>query len=221
MGGNRSASLTYLTRQGWHAAGLIVIFLPLYYLALVLNTDPAWTLLAFLAAFIHQGFVALTWRAELLENHVTRIFGRAGFYIYVAIFFILFVGRLAVAVGASLDSPRSLPLPAAFWWAAAGIALFFFTWTIYSVIRYFGITRAAGGDHFFVKYRSMPFVHAGIHRYTPNAMYNFGTFGFLLPGLIFRSDIGLAVGLFNYLAVWLHYWATELPDMEHIYGKTP
>ena len=221
MGRNQPGSLTLLTRQGWHGAALLLILIPLYYLTLRLDADPAWPLFAFIAAVVHQGFVALTWRAELLGNHVTRIFGRTGFYIYVILFFILFSGRLVIAAGASLDSPHSLPLPAVFWWAITGITLFFFIWTIYSVIKYFGITRAAGGDHFFDNYRSMPFVREGIHRYTPNAMYSFGALGFLLPGLILRSDIGLAVGLFNYLAVWLHYWATELPDMEHIYGKTP
>lgn len=221
MSGNRPVNLSFFTRQGRHFASLVILFLPLYFLAIWLGVNPAWSVYALLAALVHQGFVMLTWRSELLGNRVTRAIGRSGFYIYGALFFIFFISRLAILVAASLQSPHSLPLPAVFWWTVSAAAIFFFTWTIYSVFRYFGVSRALGADHFYPAYRSKPFVRKGIHRYTPNAMYTFGTLGFLLPGLILRSDIGLALGLYNYLAVWLHYWATELPDMEYIYGELP
>jgi hypothetical protein len=76
-----------------------------------------------------------------------------------------------------------------------------------------------GADHFEPEYRKKPFVKNGIYRYTGNAMYTFGTLPFLLPGLLFQSGEGLAFGLYHYLAIWVHYWATEKPDMRHLYTK--
>jgi hypothetical protein len=221
MTANHIRKLNLLTRQGWHSAALLILFLPVYLMALDLGVDPIWPVYALIAVLIHQAFVVVAWRSELLGNYITGTLGQSGFYIYTVLFFIFFVSRLIILLAATLQSPYSLPLPDFFWWTASAVVIFFFTWTIYSVIRYFGISRAAGADHFFPEYRSKPFVRKGIHRYTPNAMYTFGALGFLLPGLILRSDIGIALGLYNYLAVWIHYWATELPDMEYIYGKTP
>jgi len=50
---------------------------------------------------------------------------------------------------------------------------------LYSVIRYFGFTRALGADHFDEKYRMLPLVRRGIFRFTDNGMY---TYGFLFYG---------------------------------------
>jgi len=33
-----------------------------------------------------------------------------------------------------------------------------------------------------------------------------------------RRGAALAVALFNHLYIWVHYYATELPDMARIYG---
>ncbi|MCW3489901.1 methyltransferase [Dethiobacter alkaliphilus] len=217
----KQTTLTPWTRQGWHAAGLIFLFLLLYFFSLKIGANTIWSLSALISAFLHQGLVVTVWRLELLGKYITRLLGTLGFYLYGTLFSLLLLARFAVAAGAALDSMGTLPLPAVFWWVITAIVLFFFIWLEFSVLRYFGIKRALGADHFFPEYRKMPFVRKGIFRYTPNGMYTFGTLAFMLPGLILRSDIGLAVGIFHYLSVWLHYWATELPDMEHIYGKTP
>ena len=216
-----SSMLTPCTRQGWHVAGMIILYLLLYLLALRFNADPIWPLTALLTAVLHQGLVVATWRSELFGNRITRIFGPKGFYLYGTLFFLLVMVRFASAVGASVNSVGTLPLPAAFGWVTTGIVLLLFIWLQLSVFLYFSVKRALGADHFFPEYRTKPFVRKGIFRYTPNGMYTFGTLGFMLPGLILRSYPGLAVGLFHYLAVWMHYWATELPDMEYIYGRTP
>lgn len=33
-----------------------------------------------------------------------------------------------------------------------------------------------------------------------------------------RGTAGLAIALFNHHYIWVHYFATERPDMEEIYG---
>ena len=46
------------------------------------------------------------------------------------------------------------------------------------------------------------------------------TFGFLLiwiPGLWFASTAALFAAMFNHLYIWVHYFATERPDMQRIY----
>ena len=42
---------------------------------------------------------------------------------------------------------------------------------MYSVRRYFGLKRAAGGDHFYVKYQTMELATKGIFQFTSNGMY--------------------------------------------------
>lgn len=219
---NRSKTLfTPTTRQGLHAVALVILSLPVFILSNQVDANHTWMASALVTAFLHQGLVAAVWRSELFYNTITRIFSRRGFYYYGALFFFLIMLRFLTAAGASLATPGSLPLPAALWWATGGTFTLLFLWLQYSVLRFFGLKRALGADHFFPEYKTMPFVRRGIYRYTPNGMYTFGTLAFLLPGLYLRSQLGLAVGLFHYLAVWVHYWATELPDMEFIYGKTP
>jgi protein-S-isoprenylcysteine O-methyltransferase Ste14 len=88
----------------------------------------------------------------------------------------------------------------------------------YSVARYFGFRRAFGIDHFDPRYRAVPLVRRGIFEYSPNGMY---VFGFLLlwsVALWYASVAALIAALFNHLYIWVHYWATERPDMRRIYG---
>ena len=89
----------------------------------------------------------------------------------------------------------------------------------YSVKRYFGFRRAFGIDHFDESYRSLPFVRKGIFRFTRNGMYVYGFLLLWVPGFWFASLAALSVALFNHLYIWVHYFATELPDMKRIYGQ--
>jgi hypothetical protein len=87
------------------------------------------------------------------------------------------------------------------------------------VKRYFGLTRAFGIDHFDAFYRSLPFVRKGIFRFTRNGMYVYGFLILWVPALWFASLAALSVALFNHLYIWVHYFATELPDIRRIYGQ--
>ena len=91
-------------------------------------------------------------------------------------------------------------------------------YTIYSVLRYFGIKRAFGIDHFDESYRNLPFVKAGIFRFTDNGMYTFGFLLFYLPGLLLFSGAAILTALFMHIYIWVHSYSTELPDIHRIYG---
>ena len=88
----------------------------------------------------------------------------------------------------------------------------------YSVKRYFTFTRAFGADHFDPSVRDLPFVRKGIFRFTSNGIYVFGFLLFWVGGLWWESSAALIVALFNHLYIWVHYAATERPDMRRIYG---
>ena len=69
--------------------------------------------------------------------------------------------------------------------------------------------------------RTLPFVRGGIFRFTSNGMYVFGFLLLWVPGLWWASAGALSAALFNHLYIWVHYFATERPDMARIYGAAP
>lgn len=79
--------------------------------------------------------------------------------------------------------------------------------------------RAFGADHFDPSMRSIPFVRGGIFRFTSNAMYVFGFLLLWVPALWWASAGALCAALFNHLYIWVHYYATERPDIVRIYGR--
>jgi hypothetical protein len=103
---------------------------------------------------------------------------------------------------------------------ALGLLLFIpFAYTMYSVFNYFGIDRAYGIDHFDPSYRNKPFVKQGMFKYTDNAMYKFGFLILWAIALAFLSKAALLVAAFSHVYIWVHYYFTELPDTQHIYGS--
>jgi hypothetical protein len=113
--------------------------------------------------------------------------------------------------GSVADEPLLLKI-------AAIVALVPALYLFYSVKRYFTFRRAFGIDHFDPSMRSVPFVRGGIFRFTANGMYVFGFFLLWVPGLWWASAAALFVALFNHLYIWVHYFATELPDIRRIYN---
>jgi hypothetical protein len=90
-------------------------------------------------------------------------------------------------------------------------------YAMYSVQLYFGMQRAAGADHFDSRYREMPLVEKGIFRFTNNGMYLYAFFLFWAVAVGFNSAAALVVAAFSHLYIWVHFYATEKPDMEFIY----
>jgi hypothetical protein len=90
----------------------------------------------------------------------------------------------------------------------------------YSFLKFFGAKRALGMDHFNPDlYRELPFVREGIFKWSSNAMYTYAFLALWVIGLIFESRAALLGALYNHLFIWAHYYFTELPDMQTIYGE--
>ena len=162
----------------------------------------------------HQVFVWLAWRLEFRSSAIHRTIG---FPAYLVIFFVLFFGRfVALAILAWLDrGSLGLGVPAqavvTVFLAAPGL------YAGYSVQRYFGMVRAAGADHFDPRYRDMPLVKEGIFRFTNNGMYTYAFLLFWAIATAFDSSAALTVAAFSHVYIWVHFYATEKPDMAFLY----
>ena len=171
-----------------------------------------WAAIAFPIA--HQLFVWLAWRFELQSSLTSKYIG---FRIYLVIFFLLFSGRLlSVFILAWLDS-NSLKLPNQPRIFIASTFMIIGVYAMYSVKKYFGMSRAAGVDHFDQAYRSMPLVKKGIFRLTDNAMYFYAFLLFWAIAIGFNSASALVVAAFSHIYIWVHFYCTEKPDMNFIY----
>jgi len=177
-----------------------------------------WLWLAVALAVIHQIYVWFCWRTQLHLSLLTRLLGKHGFVIYAAVFFALIITRAAAVFILAYANRDSLPLSHTMMKILAVIALIPSIYLFYSVVRYFTFTRALGIDHFDPSYHSRPFVRKGIFRFTRNGMYTFGILLIWVPALWFASTAALFAALFNHLYVWIHYFATELPDIKRIYN---
>lgn len=163
---------------------------------------------------LHQVFVWIAWRSELRSSMISKAMGFGG---YLVVFFVLFVGRfLALGILAYLDQ-GSLGLGTVPRVLVTGVLTVPSVYAIYSVHRYFGLARAAGADHFEERYRTMPFVKKGIFRYTDNGMYIYAFLSFWAIAIGFNSTSALIVAVFSHAYIWIHYFATEKPDMDYLY----
>lgn len=167
---------------------------------------------------VHQIFVWLTWRMELKSRAVSN---SIGFKAYLVVFFLLLIGRpLTLFLLARIDQgslgmenlPRTI----------ISVALFVpAMYTMYSVKRYFSFMRAAGADYFDLKYRNMPLVKKGMFKYSSNSMYVFGFMMFWAIAIAFDSKAALLASAFGHAYIWVHYLATEKPDMDYLYRQRP
>lgn len=174
-----------------------------------------WSAIAF--PVVHQVFVWLTWRFEIQSSATSRALGFSG---YLVLFFLLFGGRfISLVVLAWMDrgslNLQSLP--------QAGLTILFALpgiYAMYSVNRYFGMARAAGADHFDPRFRDMPLVSEGIFRFTNNGMYLYAFLLFWAIAVGFNSLAALVVTAFSHVYIWVHFYATERPDMDFLYPST-
>jgi protein-S-isoprenylcysteine O-methyltransferase Ste14 len=183
-------------------------------------TDTVWYWASVLIAVVHQVIVALVFRAQLGWSSLTRLFDKADMIVWGIVFMpMLFARPLAIA-GLAVANSGTMALP--IWFAIpAGIGLLVpAVYTGYCVGRYFGIDRAIGGDHFRQHYREMPLVREGAFAWSSNAMYTFVFLGLWGIALLTGSTACLAAALFQHAYIWVHYYCTEEPDMNLIYGSS-
>lgn len=174
-----------------------------------------WSAVAFPIA--HQIYVWLAWRLELRSSAISKTIG---FHGYLAIFFLLFGGRFITLAALGWLDRGSLRLPLIPQLILSAILILIGLYAMYSVQRYFGIARAAGADHFDPRYRDMPLVNKGIFRFTSNGMYVYAFSLFWAFAIVFNSAAALLVAAFSHTHIWLHFYCTEKPDMDFLYGSS-
>jgi len=213
--------------QAIHLVGLVFLLVALYAASglpgfsdgvfLGLFTT-CWVLLAVANAVAHQIYVWLSWRAALHFQATNLESVQRLFPIYKAVFFVFLALRPILAFALGWANRGSLPISP---WIGYGVSLLMFVpfaYVGYSIIRWFGFSRATGMDHFYPEiFRGKPLVREGIFRFTPNSMYIFGLLILWIPGFLFQSVAALAVAAFSHIYIWVHYYSTEKPDMCRIY----
>lgn len=176
-----------------------------------------WLILALASPVVHQVYVLICWRLELYYNLLTRKIGEEAFRIYKVGFFILFMGRMVFILLLSESNKNTFHLGPFLKYTISGIISIVVLYAFYSVKKYFGISRAAGLDHFDLSIAKTPIVKKGIFKYTNNGMYAFAFLIVYLPGFLYQSRASLLVAVFSHIYIWVHYYCTELPDLKTIY----
>jgi hypothetical protein len=223
-----AATRPYFEGQFLHVAALAVLLAGLYTLKVLPGLQAgefiglstfAWMALAVVNAIVHQVFVWFCWRVELHGKALTRWFGGRAFVLYSTLFAIMIVVRPILAFLVGWSNRGTLNIEP---WVGYGLSLVLFLLTIflvYSIVNFFSFSRALGIDHFDPAFRQAPLIRQGIFRWSPNAMYVFGFVALWIPAFLFQSIAALVIAAFSHLYIWVHYFATEKPDMIRIYGK--
>ncbi len=175
----------------------------------------AWFFACIAIPVIHQVYVWLTWRSELCFTAISK----ERFATYGVVFMVLLISRPLAVLGLAVSNQGSVVLPVAVRIVIPILLAIPAIYTFYSVARYFSISRAMGIDHFDPAYRNAPLVRDGIFGWTHNAMYIFGFFIFWVIAFAFSSRAAFVAAAFSHTYIWVHYFCTEKPDMEFIYGE--
>jgi hypothetical protein len=178
----------------------------------------AWFVIALVVPIVHQVYVWLAWRSQLCYGTVTNWFGRRAFVIYQTVFMVLLLARPVSLTMLAIADHDSLALSVPIRIAVCTILGLPAAYGMYSVVRYFGMARAAGKDHFDESYRSKNLVKKGIFKYTSNAMYAVVFLGVWAIAIAGASWSALVAAGFSHAYIWVHYYCTERPDMKVIYG---
>jgi protein-S-isoprenylcysteine O-methyltransferase Ste14 len=181
-------------------------------------SDHMWFWAAIAVPIVHQLVVGLVFRAQLIFSVFTKLFGKYDMVVWGAIFLPFLLLRPITSVGLGLANRGTLEGPRGVQIAVGLLLLIPAVYALWSVVRYFGLARALGGDHFRQKYREMPMVTKGAYKYSSNAMYAFVFLLFWAIALLTGSRAALASALFQHAYIWVHMFCTEEPDMRIIYG---
>jgi hypothetical protein len=165
---------------------------------------------------LHQVFVWLAWRFELLSSATSRAIGFRG---YVTCFFLLFGARFISLLTLAWMDRGALELQVIPRIVVTAILAALGIYAMYSAIRFFDLARAAGADHFHSRYRSLPLVNEGIFRFTSNGMYIYAFLLFWAIAIGFNSSATLGVAAFSHAYIWVHFFSTEKPDMDFLYAS--
>jgi len=177
-----------------------------------------WLYLLVAITVLHQLFVWFCWRTELYSGLLSRWFGHRAFAVYAVLFFLLIISRPVFITLLAIANKDTIPINHTFRMILVILLTAPSIYLFYSIARYFGFERAFGIDHFDRSYRGKGLVKKGIFRYASNGMYVFGLLVLWIPGVLFSSLAAIVAALFSHIYIWVHYFCTEKPDMEVIYG---
>jgi hypothetical protein len=184
-------------------------------------TASTWILVSWAFAGIHQGWIWFFWRMELHRGRIRLWFGERGFLLF-RVGFVLFASvRLLAIIPVALATPQTVSLAR---WLSLGLIVLStppILWGLFSVVAYFGLTRAFGADHFDPVFRGGKLEQRGIFKYVSNSMYTVVLLALYHPGLLLHSRPSLILAAAHHVFVWTHYFCTEKPDMQEIYGDRP
>lgn len=179
-----------------------------------------WLVWSIIMPIIHQLYVLVCWRLELYNKAISKKFGDKGFLYFKIGFAVLIMARPIAITMLAISNSHTLTINPVVGYVIVGLLLMPAIYLFYSVKRYFGMDRTFGVDHFEPeKIKIVPLVKKGIFKYTSNGMYVYGFFILWIPGLLFLSKAALLIALFNHIYIWIHYYYTEKPDMDFIYGR--
>ena len=217
-----------LRGQIWHFLLLILLLLGLYNVyrsdALLgmgsfLNVPTkSWFILSVSVPIVHQVYVMVFWRLELLRKSVSRKFGDRGFHYFKVGFAALILLRPVSIIILAISNFETIEINIFFRYLVSILLLIPGMYLAYSIKQYFGIDRAFGKDHFYPEEaKSWGLVKRGIFRYSSNSMYVFGFLLLWIPGVLLQSKAALVAALFSQVYIWVHYFFTEKPDMNRLY----
>ncbi len=161
----------------------------------------------------HQVTVWLVWRLQLCFGLLSRLLGKADLVVWGVVFFPFLGARVVLLAAVGIADYGSLSLPRWLEIGLGGLLLLLAAYTLYSVLRHFGLVRAMGGDHFRQRYLDMDLVREGIFRYSEDAMYTFGFAGLWALAFFLSSRAALTLALFQHGYIWVHLYCTERPDL--------
>lgn len=180
-------------------------------------TSYDWAVTSIALACLHQLIVAFVFRLQLHRNLLSALFGTRDMHIWAVIFLPLLAARpiTLILIGwGDTGAITSWHVPEiALGVGLIGVAI----WGMHSVLVYFTIPRALGGDHFRDEIAAMDMVDRGVFKYSSNAMYGIVFLGLWGIALTFGSWNALVVALFQHAFIWVHMYCTEAPDMRWIY----
>ncbi len=177
-----------------------------------------WAVATIFVAIIHQSLVAIVWRLQLHFGLMVGLFGARALRVWGAIFLPFMAIRPTMTIVAGLADQGTLSGNRNFQLVVGVLLVLVAVWAMHSVIKYFTIPRALGGDHFFDDYLNMPLVDKGAFKVTSNAMYGVVFLGLWGIALLTGSWNALALALFQHAYIWVHMYCTEGPDMKTLYG---
>lgn len=214
-------------RQGYHFLAYILLGSSLYFLytnwfqaqnKVWLISVGGWIILSWIFAGIFQAWIVLNWRLELHYTAISSRFGKAGFTLFRIGFITLGSMRFLSLIPISFLSSDPASIPEYISLSYIVITTPLILWTFYSVHFYFGINRVFGADHFDPNYRNSSLEKRGTFKYIPNSMYVLGLLLIYYPGFVCNSPLGLITAVGHHMMVWTHYFCTEKPDIQYIYG---